>query len=140
MVQRVMEGKITEAELRGLGLRVETIYKAADTITQMYADFYDAINDFLVAHGYEEIGWQRNYAPHQQVENLTKLQKYLQRLGFSVEVTELPTEIARTSNMMPWAAWRATSTICPTCSTTPTTSRSSADSMRGCGASTPRGS
>lgn len=94
MVQKVMEGKITDAELRGLGTRVETVYKAADTITQMYADFYDAINDFLVAHGYEEIGWQKNYAPHQQMENLTKLQKYLQRLGFSVEVTELPTEIA----------------------------------------------
>ena len=94
MVQRVMEGKIAEVEIWGLGLRVETIYKAADTITQMYADFYDAINDFLVAHGYEEIGWQRNYAPHQQMENLTKLQRYLQRLGFSVEVTELPTEIA----------------------------------------------
>lgn len=29
-----------------------------------------------------------------QEENLNKLQKYLQRLGFSVEVTELPTEIA----------------------------------------------
>ena len=92
--QRLMEGKVTVDELRGEGYDVSRISKAAKSISEMYATLYDAINDFLVAHGYEEIGWQRNYAPHMQEENLTKLQKYLQRLGFSVEVTELPTEIA----------------------------------------------
>lgn len=94
VVQRLMEGKVTVDELRGEGYDVSRISKAAKTISEMYATLYDAINDFLVVHGYEEIGWQRNYAPHMQEENLTKLQKYLQRLGFSVEVTELPTEIA----------------------------------------------
>ena len=94
MVQRLMEGKITVTELRGLGYNVSRIEAAAKTFSEMYAAFYDPINDFLVSHGYEEIGWQRNYAPHIQKENLTKLQKYLQRLGFSAEVAELPTEIA----------------------------------------------
>lgn len=93
-VQRLMEGKVTADELRGEGYDVPRLEKAAKVMTEMYATFYDAINDFLVAHGYEEIGWQKNYAPHMQEENLTKLQKYLQRLGFSAEVTELPTEIA----------------------------------------------
>ncbi len=93
-VQRLMEGKVTLDELRGQGYNTRKLGKASRVMAEMYATFYDAINDFLVAHGCEEIGWQRNYAPHMQEENLNKLQKYLQRLGFSVEVTELPTEIA----------------------------------------------
>lgn len=101
-VQRLMEEKVTESDLRVRGYDVDKLRAAAKTLSQMYGDFYDAINDFLVAHGYKEIGWQKNYAPHMQEEQVGQLQRYLQRLGFQTEVTELPTDIAgRTEDFKP---------------------------------------
>lgn len=93
-VQRLIEGKATEGELMAEGMDGKRLSQAAKTLSSLYNDLYQAINDFLVSHGYKEIGFQKNYAPHQQEENVGQLQKYLQRLGFAVEVTELPTEIA----------------------------------------------
>jgi len=102
VVQELMEGKITEGDLTKRGFDTRRLSAAAKTISQMYGTFYDAINDFLVTHGYQEIGWQKNYAPHMQEENMGKLQTCLQRLGFQTEVFELPTELAgRTDTFRP---------------------------------------
>lgn len=101
-VQKLVEKKITEADLYARGYDAERLSQAANTLTKTYADFYEAINDFLVAHGCKEIGWQKNYAPHMQEEQVGQLQKYLQSLGFQTQVTELPTDIAgRTENFKP---------------------------------------
>lgn len=101
-VQKLMEKVVTEGDLRARGYDVERLSKAAKTLSQMYSDFYEAINDFLVAHGYKEIGWQKNYAPHMQEEQVNQLQRYLQRMGFQTEVNELPTDIAgRTEDFKP---------------------------------------
>ena len=94
MVQKLMEGEVSEGELKAQGYDAQRLAEAAKTLSGMYAGFYEAINDFLVAHGYKEIGWQKNYAPHMQEEQVNTLQKYLQRLGFQTQVTELPTELA----------------------------------------------
>lgn len=101
-VQMLMEKKVSVEQLKAKGMEGERLQAAADTLTGLYNEFYEAINDFLVAHGYPEIGFQKNYAPHMQEENVGKLQKFLRRLGFAVEVTELPTDLAgRTDTFRP---------------------------------------
>ncbi len=44
------------------------IGKAAEKYSQLFDAYYTAINDFLVSHGYEPIGWIKGYAPHLQPE------------------------------------------------------------------------
>ena len=73
-------------------LRVEAATKA---LQERYASYYDAINDFLAAHGYKPIGFIRGYAPHLQPEAQRKgLQKILDGLGLGDQVTRLPADIA----------------------------------------------
>lgn len=102
-VQLLMEEQTTEGELRAKGYDADRLAKAAKTLGAMYSQYYEAVNDFLVAHGYKEIGFQKNYAPHMQEEQeLGRLQKYLARLGFDTRVTELPTDLAgRTDTFRP---------------------------------------
>lgn len=78
--------------------------KSADTVKignavrayqEKFSKFYEAINDFLVAHGYETIGFKKNYAPHMQPEKTqNQLMTALQAMGVNTQVTELPTSIA----------------------------------------------
>ena len=95
----------TQARLAGQD--VEKINKAADAYTAAYNDFYDAINDFLVNHGYEPIGFVKGYTPHLQPDQAkTGLAGVLHRLGLDTEVTVLPTEIAgRTDTFKPGKQW-----------------------------------
>lgn len=73
-------------------LRVEAATKA---LQERYASYYDAINDFLAAHGYKPIGFIKGYAPHLQPEAQRKgLQKILDGLGLGDQVTRLPGNIA----------------------------------------------
>jgi len=68
---------------------------AVEAYQSLYAKYYDAINDFLAAHGYEPVGWRANYAPHMQPqETKSALQTALNGLGINTEVTNLPTDIA----------------------------------------------
>ena len=76
------------------GLNIMRVAAEADWFRQKYALYYDAINDFLVSHGYRPIGFIKNYAPHMQEENMSKLSKALSRLGFGEHVFELPVDIA----------------------------------------------
>lgn len=82
------------------------IANMAEWFRAKYAIYYEAINDFLVVHGYEPIGFIKNYAPHMQEENMNKLGNILRKLGFDDNVSELPTEIAgRTDTFKPGKKW-----------------------------------
>lgn len=83
------------------------VENAAKKYAELFDLFYDAINDFLVAHGYEPIGFIRGYAPHiQPEENFNLLNKSLQALGINTDVTRLPTSIAGlTSEYKPNKRW-----------------------------------
>lgn len=83
------------------------IDNAAKAYTQKYNDFYAAINDFLVAHGYEPIGFIQNYAPHMQSEESRgALDSALKALGLNEDVVTLPTSIAGlTANFKPNKRW-----------------------------------
>lgn len=99
-------------------LQTEAIYDSGDFDTvkidnavkkysEMYDKMYDAINDFLVAHGYDPIGFIKGYAPHMQMnEDLNLFAGYLDRLGFNTNVTRLPTSIAgKTADYKPNKRW-----------------------------------
>lgn len=88
------------------GVRNDVVQKAAEQLRQKYSDYYDAINDVLVAHGYPEIGFIKNYAPHTNDKSIREAMSIFERLGLSDTVTELPTEIAgRTDVFKPGKKW-----------------------------------
>lgn len=94
------------ADSFGWDVRRDLVKKAADKLRQKYSDYYDAINDVLVAHGYEEIGFIKNYTPHMQEEQMRKAMSIFERLGISEQVAELPTELAgRTDMFRPGKKW-----------------------------------
>lgn len=102
LAQQVKEGKLKAENIMDKGVDRDKIQRAVKAYTEAYNDFYDAINDFLVAHGYKPIGFIKDYAPHMQPENTDAMARIFQRLGFSDTVSELPTEIAgRTENFKP---------------------------------------
>lgn len=80
---------------------------AAKEYRQIYDDFYDIINDFLVIHGYDEIGFRKNYAPHMQDERTKQtMTTAMQAIGLNMDVNNLPTEIAgKTMNNKPNKRW-----------------------------------
>lgn len=102
---------------------VRRISSIANYLRGKYAEFYEATNDFLVTHGYRPIGFIKNYAPHMQPEQMTKLSEALhalgvspdlvkafdaslKRLGIGEDVSSLPVEIAgRTGDFKPGKKW-----------------------------------
>lgn len=73
----------------------QRVAAATQVLRERYASYYDAINDFLAAHGYKPIGFIKGYAPHLQPEAQRKgLQKLLDGLGLGDQVTRLPANIA----------------------------------------------
>lgn len=80
---------------------------AVKEYSKTYDEFYDAINDFLVVHGYEPIGFVKGYAPHFQKEKtLGTLQSVLEHLGVNAKAGELPASIAGlTSEFKPGHRW-----------------------------------
>ena len=85
----------------------DKITKAAKAYQEAFDDFYAAINDFLVNHGFEPIGFIQGYAPHLQPDKAKEgLSGVLQRIGIDTEVSVLPTEIAgRTDTFRPDKQW-----------------------------------
>lgn len=84
------------------------IDNAADAIGEKYDDYYKIINQFLVAHGHDEIGFIPGYAPHMQPEPQRKAWgKALATLGIQLdEVSSLPAAIAgRTADFKPNMRW-----------------------------------
>lgn len=88
------------------GVRNDVVQEAADKLRLKYSQYYDAINDVLVAHGYPEIGFIKNYAPHRQPEQMQSAMSIFEKLGLSETVNELPTELAgRTDIFKPGKKW-----------------------------------
>ena len=83
------------------------VENAIKKYTELFDQFYEAINDFLVAHGYEPIGFIKGYAPHIQPEgNQNLLNKSLQAMGINTDVTRLPSSIAGlTADYRPNKRW-----------------------------------
>ena len=87
----------TQEELADGSVDRAKIENAAEAYTALYDQFYSVINDFLVAHGYEPIGFIKGYAPHFQPEAESgKLERALKAIGVDLgaEVGKLPASIA----------------------------------------------
>lgn len=88
------------------GMREGLMKKAVKELKRKYNELYDAINDVLVAHGYKEIGFIKDYTPHMQKPQMDEARSILQKLGIGDNVTELPTELAgRTDAFKPGKKW-----------------------------------
>lgn len=69
--------------------------EAAKKYRELFDDYFDAINDFLVSHGGQPIGKIEGYAPHISLnEKVNLLNQTLEKLGFNDNATKLPAEIA----------------------------------------------
>lgn len=83
------------------GTAVQAAVKAYGDI---YKELYEGINTFLVAHGYQPIGFIEGYAPHLQPESeRTAFSKALKMLGLDDAAMELPTSISgKTADLKPY--------------------------------------
>ena len=80
---------------------------AVETYARQYDRFYDAINDFLTAHGYSTIGFIKGYAPHMQgTDTQNRLSAALSALGVNPDAMRLPTSISGlTADYKPGKRW-----------------------------------
>ena len=83
------------------------IQNAVEAYSKQYDLFYDAINDFLTAHGYSTIGFIKGYAPHmQKADTQNKLSSALQSMGVNLDAGALPTSISGlTADYQPGKRW-----------------------------------
>lgn len=97
LTQRYADWLETKRELDSGEVDRVRVENAAAKYSGLYNEFYAAINDFLVAHGYEPIGFIKGYAPHFQPEAESgKLERALKAIGVDLgaEVGKLPASIA----------------------------------------------
>lgn len=97
LAQRYADWLETKRELDSGEVDRVRVENAAAKYSEIYNEFYAAINDFLVAHGYEPIGFIKGYAPHFQPEAESgKLERALKAIGVDLgaEVGKLPASIA----------------------------------------------
>lgn len=97
----------TQEDLKSDKVDAVKVQNAANKYAELFDDLYDAINDFLVVHGYEPIGYIKGYAPHMQSEeNIHALTKVLQAFGLDRDVQDLDTGLAgRTKDFRPNKRW-----------------------------------
>lgn len=83
------------------------INNAVQKYAEQYDLFYDAVNDFLTAHGYGTIGFIKGYAPHMQgVDTQNKLLSALRSMGVTTDASSLPTSISGlTADYKPGKRW-----------------------------------
>ena len=80
------------------------VNEAVRSYSALYRELYDGINSFLVAHGYQPIGFIEGYAPHMQPEaEKTAFSKALKMLGLDDTAMSLPTSISgKTADLKPY--------------------------------------
>ena len=80
------------------------VNKAVEAYSGLYKELYEGINSFLVAHGYQTIGFIEGYAPHMQPEaEKTAFSKALKLLGLDDTAMSLPTSISgKTADLKPY--------------------------------------
>ena len=83
------------------------INNAVQEFAKKYDLFYDAVNDFLTAHGYGTIGFIKGYAPHMQgADTQNKLLSALRSMGVNTDASSLPTSISGlTADYKPGKRW-----------------------------------
>ena len=97
LARRYADWLQTQEDLAGTDVDQTKVEHAVEAYRTLYDKFYKAINHFLVAHGYEPIGFIRGYAPHFQPEAESgKLEKALKSIGVDLgaEAGSLPASIA----------------------------------------------
>lgn len=94
--------RLTSGEVDGV-----KVNHAVETYARQYDRFYDAINDFLTAHGYSTIGFIKGYAPHMQgTDTQNRLSAALSALGVNPDAMQLPTSISGlTADYKPGKRW-----------------------------------
>lgn len=107
IVERYKAWLDTQARLQDADVDAKKIEEAAAEYKKAYNEFYDLINEFLVSHGYDPIGYVKGYAPHMQPEKVQEgTAKFLKLIGIDTQVSELPTAIAgRTDSFRPGKQW-----------------------------------
>lgn len=107
LVERYKAWLDTQARLQDADVDANKIEEAAAEYKKAYNEFYDLINEFLVSHGYDPIGYVKGYAPHMQPEKAQEgTAKFLKLIGIDAQVSELPTAIAgRTDSFRPGKQW-----------------------------------
>lgn len=107
LVKRYKAWLDTQARLQDADVDAKKIEEAAAGYKKAYNEFYDLINEFLVSHGYDPIGYVKGYAPHMQPERAQEgTAKFLKLIGIDAQVSELPTAIAgRTDSFRPGKQW-----------------------------------
>lgn len=107
LVERYKAWLDTQARLQDADVDAKKIEEAAAEYKKAYNEFYDLINEFLVSHGYDPIGYVKGYAPHMQPEKVQEgTAKFLKLIGIDAQVSELPTAIAgRTDSFRPGKQW-----------------------------------
>lgn len=107
LVERYKAWLDTQARLQDTDVDAKKIEEAAEEYKKAYNEFYDLINEFLVSHGYDPIGYVKGYAPHMQPEKAQEgTAKFLKLIGIDAQVSELPTAIAgRTDSFRPGKQW-----------------------------------
>lgn len=97
LARRYADWLQTQEDLAGTDVDQTKVEHAVEAYRTLYDKFYKAINHFLVAHGYEPIGFIKGYAPHFQSEAESgKLEKALKSIGVDLgaEAGSLPASIA----------------------------------------------
>ena len=91
------------------GSKIDTVKceNARAKYRALFDDYYDAVVDLLVAHGEAPIGKIDFYAPHMTTnDKVNLLNGLLERLGVNESATELPAEIAGTTeDLRPNKRW-----------------------------------
>ena len=97
LARRYADWLQTQEDLAGTDVDQTKVEHAVEAYRTLYDKFYKAVNHFLVAHGYEPIGFIKGYAPHFQPEAESgKLEKALKSIGVDLgaEAGSLPASIA----------------------------------------------
>ena len=97
LARRYADWLQTQEDLTGTDVDQTKVEHAVEAYRTLYDKFYKAINHFLVAHGYEPIGFIKGYAPHFQPEAESgELEKALKSIGVDLgaEAGSLPASIA----------------------------------------------
>ena len=83
------------------------VENAARKYSELFDQYYEAINDFLVVHGYQPIGFIKGYAPHLQPQEVhSTLSNVMRSMGLLDDLSEIPTSIAGlTGDFRPSKRW-----------------------------------
>lgn len=107
MAERLARWHDNQQAMRDGTLDQTKVEAAVKAYSEKYDLFYDAINDFLVAHGFEPIGFIKGYAPHMQgADTQNRLMQAMQALGVKSDAMQLPTSITgKTADYKPGKRW-----------------------------------